>query len=390
MIASMTPTGERIARRDIVIAFVLSALGVLLMYGNIVDPADPSDPDQSAWLHVGNLLPREFAIPLFLLVTVPLLWRRVNPLAAASLSFAGLLVNELLLGTEFVRCGVLLPTAFLLAFAVGSRLDGRDARIGLLLTAGLTVVGAAPELGPIAGAVFLAVSLVLWGIGRVVRSRGRMADELEERTRELRQARDERARLEVATDRARLSGELDELLHRRLGELARLAGEPPEGDAEATTATLVDIERESRRTLEEMRGLVGALRDDQSEATTAPQPTLTHLEALVTRTKGADARLAVEGDPRVLPPAVELSVYRIVEHLLDALGDSPDVEVQVRFAEDAIELSVVGPARRRADAAIERARERVQLHRGTLRTTTRRGRAAALVELPVLVEARTS
>lgn len=386
MIASMTSAREAIGKRDIAIAVVVSALGVLLMYANIVDPADPNNPDQSAWLHVGNILPREFAIPLFLLVTVPLLWRRVNPIAATTAAFAGLLVNELLLGTEFVRCGVLLPTTFLLSFAAGSRLDGRDARTGLLLTAGLTGVATAPELGPITGAVMVAGTAVMWGIGRVVRSRGRLADELEERTHELRQARDERARLEVATDRARLSGELDELLHRRLGELARLAGEHPEDDPEAVTATLVDIEHKSRRTLEEMRGLVGVLRDDGSEAITEPQPTLTHLEALLTRTKGAEARLAVEGDPRVLPPAIELSVYRIVEHLLGALADSSEVEVQVRFGEDAIELSVSGPARRRPDAAIERARERVQLHRGTLRTSARRGRAATVVELPVLVE----
>ena len=381
----MTPAGERIGRRDIVITVIVSALGVLLMYGNIVDPPDPNNPDQQAAVHVGNLLPREFAIPLFLLVTVPLLWRRVEPLKAPAASYAGLLVNFALLGTEFLRCGVVLPTALLFAFAAGSRLDGRDAIAGLVLSAALPATDFSLGFDPITTIVMTGATAVVWAIGRVARSRGKLADELQERTEELRQARDERARLEVATDRTRLSAELDELLHRRLGALAQLAGDTPP-DADTAAATLQDIERESRRTLEEMRGLVGVLRDDGSEALTEPQPTLTHLEALLTRTKGAEARLVVEGDPRVLPPAIELSVYRIVEHLLGALGDSPDVEVHVRFGEDAIELSVSGPARRRSDAAIERARERVQLHRGTLRTTTRRGRAAAVVELPVLVE----
>ena len=54
----------------------------------------------------------------------------------------------------------------------------------------------------------------------------------------------------------------------------------------AATATLVDIERESRRTLDEMRALVGVLRDDAPEAPTEPQPTLTHLDALLVRAKG--------------------------------------------------------------------------------------------------------
>jgi len=388
MITSMTSTRERISKRDIAIAVVVSALGVALMYLNIVEPGDPNNPDESAWIHVGNLLPREFAIPLFLLVTVPLLWRRVDPIAAAGAATAGLLVNELLLGTEVIRCGVLLPTAFLLAFAAGSRLDGRDARAGLLLTTGLTAVATTPELGPVTGAVMVVVTGAMWGIGRIVLSRRRMANELEQRTTELRDARDERARLEVATDRARLSGELDELLQRRLGELARLADEGTvPSDAATATATLVDIEHASRRTLEEMRTIVGVLRAEESDPVTSPQPTLTHLQALLVRAKGSDARLEVEGNPRVLPPGVELSAYRIVEHLLDALEDAPGVEVRVRFDDDALELTVAGPARRRTSAAIERARERVQLHRGTLDATTRGGRAAAVVHLPVLVEA---
>ena len=215
-----------------------------------------------------------------------------------------------------------------------------------------------------------------------------LADELEARTAELRDARDERTRLEVATDRARISGELDALLQRRLGELARMAdaGARP-ADAATATATLVDIERESRRTLEEMRAVVGVLRDDESELPTAPQPTLTHLEALLVQAKGGDARLTVEGNPRVLPPAVELSAYRITEQLLAALEDAPDVEVLIRFGDDALELIVSGPARRRAKASIERARERARLEHGTLEARVKGGRAEAAVSLPVLTVA---
>ena len=82
----------------------------------------------------------------------------------------------------------------------------------------------------------------------------------------------------------------------------------------------------------------------------------------------------------MLPAVVELSAYRIVEQLLDALGTQPDV--RVRFADDALELTVSGPVSRRGVQAIERARERVQLHAGTLAATTRGGRAEAVVSLP--------
>lgn len=386
MMESMRNSLRDVARRDVVIASVVSVLGLALMYLNVHDhSADPAQFKENTAIYFGGLLPYEFAIPLFLLVTVPLLWRRVAPIEAMEAAFAGLVINEVLVGTDVLRCGVVFPTAFLFAFTAGAQLQGRESRNGLALSLGLILLVGAVELGPPATAVFAAVGLTMWGIGRIVRSRTRMADELEARTAELRDARDQRARLEVATDRTRISAELDELLQRRLGELARMAdeGTRPTGAVDAT-ATLVDIERESRRTLEEMRAIVGVLRDDSSEAPTAPQPTLTHLEALLVRAKGGDARLIVEGNPRVLPAAVELSAYRIAEQLLAALEDAPEVEVRVRFGDDALELAVSGPARRRAKASIERARERARLQQGTLEATVKGGRAEAAVSLPVL------
>jgi signal transduction histidine kinase len=384
MIGSMTPAGQRIAKRDVAITAVLSLLGLLLMYGNVVDHDENMlNPDTRAVIHVGNLVPYVLVIPLFLLVTVPLLWRRVAPIPAVGASFAGLVVNDLLTGTEVLRCGVVLPTALLFAFTAAAQLERRDAARGLALALGLVVLDFSVGFGAATTAVMAGVTAAIWGVGRIVHSRRRMAEELGARTEELRDARDERARLEVASERARISRDLDELLQRRLGELAHMAdaGASPGGAASAT-ATLVDIERESRRTLEEMRAVVGVLRDDSSEVSTSPQPTLTHLEALLVRAKGQGARLTVEGSPRVLPASVELSAYRVVEHLLAALEDTPDVDVRVRFGDDALELAVSGPARRRADAAIERARERVRMQRGTLDATLQGGRADAVASLP--------
>lgn len=382
MIAVMRAAGERIGRRDIAIAALLSVLGLALMVINVTDRGT------GAAIHVGNLLPIEFAIPLFLLVTLPLVWRRADPLLALGVAGAGLLVNEALLGTELIRCGVFLPTVFLMSFSAGALLDTQRARIGLALAAALTVIETVLELGPATGAVMTGLTVAMWGIGRIVRSRTTLARDLEARTTELRDARDARARLEVAGDRTRLSRELDELLQRRLGELATLAGDTSSvSDPAAAQAKLALIERESRATLEEMRAVVGVLREDGGQAPTTPQPALTGLEALLVRAKGADARLTVEGDPHVLPAAVELSAYRIVEQLLDALGDAPGVEVQVRFGGDALELAVSGPARRGAKVAIERARERARLERGRLDATVQGGRAEAVVSLPVLTAA---
>jgi hypothetical protein len=239
-----------------------------------------------------------------------------------------------------------------------------------------------------AAPVFVALTAAGWGVGRIVRSRGRMVSQLKARTSELRDARDERARLEIATDRARLSAELDQLLQRRLGELARLADAGSRsGDAASALVGLSEIERESRRTLEEMRAIVGVLRADDGDLSTAPQPALTQLDALLVRLKGPDARLRIEGNPRVLPASLELSAYRIVELLLSALDEGAEVDVRVRFGADALEITVGGAARRRGEAAIARARERAQLQRGTLEASTTGGRAEAVVHLPMLAGA---
>ncbi len=378
MLNSMKSVTGDVRRLDVAIAAALSLLGVVLMVMNIKDPEEAGA--EISWL----------AVPLFLGVTVPVAWRRAAPLGALAAMLGALLVNIALV-SGVVRCGVVLPVALLLAFSASSRLSLVPALAGLGIAVATSVALAFsdPVFTGLVDLPFLAgLMAVAWAIGRLVHSRGRLAEALQLRTTELRAARDERARLKVTTDRARLSGELDELLQRRLGDLARLAGEGPASeDPAATTATLQDIERESRRTLEEMRELVGVLRDDSADTATAPQPTLTHLEALLVRAKGVEAGLTVEGNPRTLPAGVELSAYRIVEHLLAALDDSPEVDVRVHFSDDTLELAVSGPARRRAGAAIERARERALLHRGTLETSTNGRRSEAVASLPVFAGA---
>jgi hypothetical protein len=381
MITSMAWVGDRIARRDVAIAAVVSLLGVALMAMGIQELADGLGPGEGATYHVGALLPHGFAIPLFLLVTVPLLWRRVAPLPAVGAAVAGLALNEALLGTEFIRCGIVGPTALLFAFTAGAQLAGRAERWVLAGALALVLLDFAPEIGLVVAAVATALTLAVWGMGRVVGSRRRLADELAEKTSELGAARDERARLEVGAERARMSAELDALLQRRLAELAAMAERGGNG-AEAV-ARLAELETAGRETLAQMRELVGVLREDGEPSPTSPQPTLTHLDTLLARAAGPDARLTVEGSPRTLPPAAELSAFRVLEHLLAALDDAPGVTVTVRFDDDALTLAVSGPARRDASRAIDRARERVRLYHGTLEANVQRGQARAHVSLPL-------
>jgi signal transduction histidine kinase len=371
MINSMLSSRRRIETRDIVIAVVLSVAAVAFMVLQTRNETRDVNP---------------LAAPLALFVTSPVLWRRAAPIPAVAASFVALaLYGAAFAGGGMVTCFFTVPLMMLYAYSEGAELPRRESRWGLLLALAFATAlcltdgpeGADASTLPL----FLPLTAAIWGIGRLVRSRGDMAAELERQAGELRIARDARARLEVADDRARLSAELDELLRRRLSELAQLADA---GARESDPrAALVEIERAGRQTLEEMRTVVGTLRGGDDDAPLEPQPTLTHLDALLLRAKGAGARLEIEGSPRVLPPGVELSAYRVVELLLDAVDDAPDVSVRVHFADDALELAVAGPAKRRREDAFRRAQERVRLHHGTLEATTRNGRAEALASLPI-------
>ena len=92
--------------------------------------------------------------------------------------------------------------------------------------------------------------------------------------------------------------------------------------------------------------------------------------------------------PGCCPPSVELSAYRIVEHLVTALARDPDtpLDVAMSFGDDALEVMVAGPVPRGADlrGAVGRARERADLHQGSLDVTVTKGRASVIAHLPVL------
>jgi len=286
------------------------------------------------------------------------------------------------------RCGAGLPLAFVLVYLGALALERRQAFIVLgmtsLLTAAVLVVDATTGLEPLALA--LPILVILFGTGRAVRHRTAMNAELRARTIQLRRLRDERVALEVSSDRARLSRQLDGLLQERLGQLTTAAESGKHLDPGSAKALFETIESESRATLDGMRDIVGLLRG--GDVALAPAPNVAHIDALLARHTRADSRLTVSGDPRSLPATVELSAYRIIEHLVTVLADRADcrIEVGVRFDDDVLEVRVNGPVDRSADvrAAVARARERATFLGGTLDVKVSRGHANAVAQLPVL------
>jgi signal transduction histidine kinase len=328
---------------------------------------------------------------LALAMTVPVAWERRAPLAAAAAVAIGAALNELIIG-PMVRCGPGLPAVFVIAFFAATRLDRRRLVIAIALC--LAAVALQSFYDPNLGASFLVagvpVVLASCVAGRLARSRARAAAALRERNAELREQREQTAQLAVAADRARVAADLDDFLRDRITAMATAAEAGRElitVDPDAAQGAFAEVENSGRATLAQMREVVGTLRQ---ERLTAPQPVLAQLGSLLERATSADARLRVEGSPRVLPAGLELSAYRIVEHLLAALQDEPGarIDVLVRFCPDTLELDVAGPVGHHADpvTAFAVARERVALLGGSLRIDTHPGRWAALVRLPLTAD----
>lgn len=372
---------------DWVLAGVLTVLGVVLMTWNVVVP----DAEVSAAVADGTMVNALSShswlmVPAFAVATVPVLWWRRDVVVVTGVALTAVVLHDVLFGWV-TRCGVGLPLAFVLTYLGAHALERARALLVLgltvLLTVAVLVVDATTGIEPAVLAV--PVLLLVFGVGRAVRHRTAMTEELGLRTAELRRLRDERAALDVADDRERLSRRLDGLLHDRLVQLSAAAESGATlGPAEAREL-LASIEDESRRTMDDMREVVGVLRG--GDVALAPPPSVAHLDALLARRGGSDSRLTVSGDPRSLPASVELSAYRIVEHLVVALADRPDarIEVGVRFDERTLVIRVVGPARMSSQirAGAARARERAKLLGGSVDLTVRNGRATALAELPV-------
>jgi len=218
-----------------------------------------------------------------------------------------------------------------------------------------------------------------------VRSRTEAARELRARNAELRAQREQTAELAVAADRARVAADLHEFVHERIAAIADAASTGRDllaADPAAAQEALVQVENSGRATLAQMREVVGNLR---AERLTGPQPVLADLSDLLERATTADARLTVTGSVRVLPAGLELSAYRIVEHLLEALEDVPRarIDVRLRFTESTLELDVTGPPSQQPGTAFATARERVAVLGGSLRVETIAQRCTASVRLPL-------
>src|SRR4029077_15751941 len=160
----------------------------------------------------------------------------------------------------------------------------------------------------------------------------------------------------VREERVRIARELHDVVAHTLAVITvqagvgrRLMGRRPE---EASTA-LESIETIGRTAQEQLRVVLGLLRDEETRtAALAPAPGLGDVKELVAtvRAAGTQVDLHMSGTDRRLSPALELSVYRVVqEALTNVVKHAPGARATVDLvvSADQVRLGVTddgGPA----------------------------------------------
>jgi signal transduction histidine kinase len=216
--------------------------------------------------------------------------------------------------------------------------------LALLVLARMLVVSDVSLLFAVVVAVLvvgLPVLLGLWvGIRRALVAH--LRDEAERLEREqLLQA--ERAK---AQERARIAREMHDVVAHRVGLMVLHAGALEVSLADPGAAQQARLIRETgREALDELRHVLGVLRERADGPPLDPQPTLADLDRLAqqSRDAGMKVSVAVEGDPRRLPATVERTAYRLVQEALTNVhkhAANAATEVGVRYGRECLEVTV--------------------------------------------------
>jgi signal transduction histidine kinase len=318
---------------------------------------------------------------LMLAATAPLAWRRRWPLPTA-----GVLIGALVVEVAFVSPTATFVGGFITVLVAGYTVAayepaGRAALGFAMLGSGvLAVTLSVPELRSWSDVPFeLLCVATAWLFGRLVHRLRTRAHTLAEHAEQLERLRDEQAHAAVTLERTRIARELHDVIAHSvslMGVQAAAAEQVLALDPERAREPLRAIQETARDAIDELRRLLGVLRESDENAALVPQPGLGSLSALVEQMRGAGlpVELTVEGDPTRLSAGVELSAYRVIqEALTNTLKHAGPVQtsVTVRHRPDGLDLEIADGGGRDGNGdgtghGLIGMRERVALYGGTL------------------------
>lgn len=279
-------------------------------------------------------------------MALALAWRRRRPLTALAVVMGAGACLDLAFGASQTWSNVFITiVAVYSAVAYGDR---------PLLAALLAGIGVAihnltdPLIDGFGDAIWsstlLALSFAAGLTGRALRERTKALDQ---RTETLDHQEAERAAAAAAEERRRIARELHDIISHSLGVVVLQAGAAErvlERDPARAREVLESIRSTGQEAIGEMGTLLGLL-DEAPRTLREPQPSLDDVTALVARMRdaGLDVELVVEGEPRALPAALEVSAFRVVqEGLTNALKHAGAAHVSsvVRYGADQLQVDV--------------------------------------------------
>ncbi|WP_431729346.1 histidine kinase [Verrucosispora sp. TAA-831] len=350
-------------------------------------------------------------------MAVALLWRRVRPVAVtavvAVLAYAQVALDWAPLPYDIA---VLIALYSLVKYADRLR-DGVLAGIVAALGVVFAAVRTPSQVAWVFTAVFYGLVVgAVWLAALNVRTRRLYVLSLEERAATLEREREAQARAAVAEERTRIARELHDVVAHGMAVMivqADGARYVLDKDPQAAREAVRIVADTGRQALADMRRLVDVLREpSRPDPATGPdaapgsstgphaapdpsagpdrvpepaepthrRPSVAELPALLDRFRaaGLQVRYEVTGRPGALPPAVELTVYRLVQealtNTLKHAGVGATAEVSLAHHEDTVVLEVLDDGRGRVPATpaspgghgLVGMRERVSVYDGNL------------------------
>lgn len=293
------------------------------------------------------------ALPGVVVGLLLVLCRRA-PAATALLGSATVLGN-FALGTPGPGGAQLIGMAVLVGHATAVLPARRGSAVALAAAVLVVGAGLAFSPSPWEGFFYLLVAGVAGGCGALVRQSRERSRELEVLARRLAAQQETVATAAAVAERARIAREVhDSVAHSvsvmvlQMGGLRRLLPDHPEAQD-----VLLGLERLGRDAVEEMRRVVGVLREP-STGDPAPQPSLSRLDAVLAdvRTGGLPVELRVDGEPRELPQLVDVSAVRVVQEALSNVvrhAGAAATRVELSWRPDRVTVTVTDDGRARAD-----------------------------------------
>lgn len=273
-----------------------------------------------------------------------LIWRRRFPVQVLAVSLAATLA------ASKIGDGGMIWIALIAAFINAVVARKRAAAVASLVIGYLASTWPPWQIGE-RGHVSVGVAvgvaawlLVLLAITELIRLRG-------QRGAALQRGREEQLRRRASEDRMRIARDLHDVLAHNISVInvqantaLHLMDRQPDRAKEALTA----IHGVSKEALNELRAVLGVLRDGEHAediAPRAPSPGLARLPDLLSsvRTAGLDVQLTSEGAIRPLPADADIAAYRVIQESLTNVrrhSKAASAAVSVRYEASGVAIKV--------------------------------------------------